>query len=66
MNERQRTVVGRAGVFDAIEPAQQVRARRVQIVVAVELEALDQGEGGLDVARFGDGDGPVAPRPTSR
>jgi hypothetical protein len=33
--------------------------RRVQIVVAVELEALDQGERGLDVARFGDGDGPV-------
>src|SRR5439155_9389634 len=32
---------------------------RVQIVVAVELEALDQGERGPDLARFGDGGGPV-------
>jgi hypothetical protein len=31
----------------------------VQVVVAVELEALDQGERGLDLARFGDGGGPV-------
>jgi hypothetical protein len=31
----------------------------MQIVVAVELEALHQGERGLDVARFGDGDGAV-------
>src|SRR5918999_1520783 len=54
-----RAVVGRAGVFDAIEPAQQLRARRVQVVVAVELQALHQGERGFDLARFGDGDGPV-------
>jgi len=67
MNELERAVVGRAGVFDAIEPAQQLRARRVQIVVAVELEALHQRERGLDLARFGDGDGLVElPRPTSR
>jgi hypothetical protein len=28
-------------------------------VVAVELEALHQSERSLDLARFGDGDGPV-------
>src|SRR5207244_12328355 len=59
VNELEGAVVGRAGVVDAIEPTQQLRARRVQIVVEVELEALDQGERGLDLARLGDGDGPV-------
>jgi len=29
VNELERAVVGRAGVFDAIEAAQQLRARRV-------------------------------------
>ena len=59
MNELERPVVGGSGVFDSIEPAQQLRARRMQIVVAVELEALHQRERGLDLARFGDGGGPV-------
>src|SRR6266511_5299200 len=57
--EVERAVVGRAGVVDSVEPAQQLCAGRVEIVVAVELEALDQGERGLDLAGFGDGDGPV-------
>jgi hypothetical protein len=59
VNELERPVVGRAGVFDAVEPAQQIRVRRAQIVVAVELEAFHQRERGLDLARFGDGDGLV-------
>jgi hypothetical protein len=54
VNELERARVGRAGVFDAIEPAQQVRADRVQVMVLLELEALDQSERGLDLARFGD------------
>src|SRR5918994_5569269 len=57
VNKLERAVVGRAGVFDAIEPSQQLGLRRVQIVVAVELEALHQGERGLDMTRFGDSDG---------
>src|SRR5207248_2466009 len=38
---------------------QQLRVRRVQVVVAVELEALDKRERGLDVTRLGQGGGPV-------
>ena len=56
MDEPQRAVVGRAGLVDPIEPAQQLRASGVQVVVVLELEALRQREGGLDVARFRDGD----------
>ena len=59
MDELERALVGGAGLVDAVEPAQQLRARRVQVVVAVELEALDQVERGLDVARLGDRRGPV-------
>jgi hypothetical protein len=59
MRELERALVSRAGVFDAIEPAQQLRVRRVQIVVAVELEGLHQSEPRLDLARFGEGGGPV-------
>jgi hypothetical protein len=58
VDELERSLVGRPGVRDAIEPAQELRAGRVQVVVAVELEPLDQGERGLDIARFGDCDGP--------
>jgi hypothetical protein len=56
-----RAVVDRSGVFDAIEPAQQLRVRRAQMVVAVELEALGQSERGLDLARFGGGYGSAEP-----
>src|SRR4029453_7715774 len=53
VNELERPVVGGAGLFDPIEPAQQLRAGRVEVVVALELEALDQVEGGFGVARLG-------------
>src|SRR5438093_268903 len=59
VNELERALVGGAGVFNPIEPAQQLRARRVHIVVLVKLEALHEGERGLDLARFGDGGGSV-------
>jgi NAD(P)H-binding len=44
VNQLERALVGRTSVVDAIEPAQKLRARRVQIVVAVELEPLDDTE----------------------
>src|SRR5206468_7308865 len=44
VNELERAVVGRSGLVDAVEPAQQLGARRVQVVVAVELEALRKRE----------------------
>jgi hypothetical protein len=59
VHELERTVVGRSGVLDPVEPAQQLGAGRVEVVVAVELEGLDERERGLDVAGFGDRDCPV-------
>src|SRR4051794_40092177 len=50
----ERALVRRAGLFDAIEPAKQLGARRVQVGVALELQAVDQRERGLGVARLGD------------
>jgi hypothetical protein len=55
MDELERALIGRAAFVDAIEATQQLRARRVQIVVPVELEAAQQLQRGLDVARFRDG-----------
>jgi hypothetical protein len=40
VDEFQSALVGRAGLFEAIQSAQQLRAGRVQVVVVVELEAL--------------------------
>ena len=59
MDELERALVGRTSLVDAIEPAQQLGARCVQIVVRVELEAVDQCERSLDLARFGHGCGLV-------
>jgi len=53
VNELERAAVGLASLVDAIEPAKQLGARRVQVVVAVELEAVDEGECGLHVAGLG-------------
>src|SRR5205085_12536779 len=53
--EPERAIVGRACVLDAIEAPQQLSTRRVQVVVAVELEPVDKGERGLDLARLGHG-----------
>ena len=59
VDELERTRVGRAGVVDPVEPAQKFRASRVEIVVAVELEPVDEGERCVDVARLGDRGRPV-------
>ena len=59
MDELERALVGRTSLVDAIEPAQRLGARCVQIVVRVELEAVDQCERSLDLARFGHGCGLV-------
>ena len=54
MDELERTVVGSAGSLVAAEPAQELGAGRVEVVVAVEIETVDERERGLDVARLGD------------
>ena len=59
MDELERAVVRRARVVGAIEAAQQLGPGRVQVVVALELEALGECEPGLEVARLGDRHGPV-------
>ena len=51
VHELERALVGGAGLVGALEPAQQLGAGRVQVVVAVELEPLDERERRLDVAR---------------
>ena len=40
MHELERPPVGAAGLVEPVEPAQQLGARRVQVVVAVEVEAV--------------------------
>jgi hypothetical protein len=59
VDDLERTVVGSTGLVDAIEPAEQLRSRRVQVVVALEVEALHQFERGLDLAGFGHRGRPV-------
>jgi hypothetical protein len=54
VHELEGALVGRAGFVDAVEPAQELGARRVEVVIAVELEPVDQGQRGLRVARFGE------------
>ena len=54
VDELERARVGCPGVVDAVEPAQQLGAGGVQVVVAVELEAVDERERGLDVAGLGE------------
>ena len=53
MDELEGAVVGSASLVDAIEPAEQLRLRRVQVVVAIEVEALHQFERGHNLAGFG-------------
>src|SRR5215207_8517101 len=59
VSELERSVVGGARVVWAIEAAEQLRSRRVQVEVAVELEAVHYCEGCLDIARLGDRGGSV-------
>ena len=44
------------GLLGAVEPAQQLRPRGVQVVVAVELQRVDERQRRLDVAGLGDRD----------
>src|SRR2546423_15087199 len=59
VDELQCAVVRLAGVVGAVEPPQQLGARRVQVVVGVELQAADELEGALDLAGPGQGARPV-------
>ena len=54
MDELERPLVGGAGLLDAIESPEQVRAGRVQVVVPIELQPFDQVQRHLDLARLGD------------
>ena len=47
VGERQRPVVGVAGLRATVEAAQQIAAGRVQVAVVVELEAIDYLQAGL-------------------
>jgi len=53
-HELQRSLVRRLGVGFAAEAAQELGSGRVEVVVAVELEAVDEGERRLRVAGLGD------------
>ena len=44
VDQRERTAVGVAGLVGAAETAQQLAARRVQVAVVLEGEAVDDGE----------------------
>ena len=59
MDELECAVVLGSRLVDTTEPPQQLCSGRVQVVVAVELEAVDELERSLDVTRFGDCRGPV-------
>ena len=59
MNQLERTLILLARVLDALEPPQELRARRVQIVVLIELEPVRKRKGCFYVARFGHRDGSV-------
>ena len=58
MDELERARIRRTGVLGAAESAEEL-ARVAEVVVAVEVEALDELERGLDVACLGHGGGPV-------
>ena len=59
VNELQRTNVGRARVLLTREPAQQLGAGCMQVVVGVELEAVSESQCALEVAGFRQRCGPV-------
>jgi hypothetical protein len=59
VDELECAFVGCAGVFSAFEPAQELAAGRVQIVVVVEFEPLGERECGLNLSCFGEGGGLV-------
>ena len=56
MDELERARVGRARLVEAAQASQELRPRRVEVVVAVEVEIVRQREPGFGVSRFRDGD----------
>src|SRR6476619_7557645 len=56
VDELERPDVRLPGLVHPLESDEQVGTRCVEIVVAVELERVDGGERGPDVARLGDRD----------
>src|SRR5262245_55432576 len=53
VGELERALVLRACLVAAAEPPEQVSPRGVEVLVAVEVEPLDQGEPGLASLRLG-------------
>src|ERR671924_1385209 len=54
MHELERAFVRLTGLFDAVEPTQKLSPRGVQIVVLVEGEAVDEGDGRCRLSGLGD------------
>ena len=59
VDERERAVVSSARFVDARQPPEELGARCVQVVVALEIEAVRELERGFRIAGFGDGDGAI-------
>jgi hypothetical protein len=59
VDEFEGAFVGCSGVVGAFEPAQELAAGRVQIVVVLEFEPLGERECGLNLSRFGERGGLV-------
>jgi hypothetical protein len=53
VHERERSPVRGAGLLDAVEAAQELRPRCVQVVVLVEVEPFDEREAALDLPCLG-------------
>jgi hypothetical protein len=59
VHQLERPVVGHAGVIGSAEPPQQLAPRRVQVVVAIEVEVVDEGQRELDLSGLGKRVSPV-------
>ena len=58
-DQRKCTAVSVSGLFRSADTAQKLAPRRVQIVVVIECEAIDDDEPLLGTFCFGNGDCPV-------
>ena len=61
MDEFERAFVGGARIVESAEAAQRLRSGGVQVVVVVELEAIGEGERGVEVSCLGQRRGFVQP-----
>ena len=59
MDELQGAVVCGSGFREAVQAAEQLGPRGVEVVVGIELERVGEGERRLEVAGLGDRDRPV-------